>query len=215
MLLLSARNVQDGYLSLEKVDFIPEHVYRALTRRLRVEPGDVLMSCSGSIGRSCVVPPNLEFALVRSVAVLKPLLDMGRFLSYMIRSPMVQSQILEKKTQTAQANIFQAQIRSLAFPIPPLAEQHRIVAEIERRLSVVDDLDAAVAANLKRTERLRQAILRRAFAGQLVPQDPNDEPAKVLLDRIRSERAGTPSANSRGGHGRRATRPQESQRELF
>ncbi|HXG66613.1 MAG TPA: hypothetical protein VNO70_16050, partial [Blastocatellia bacterium] len=75
------------------------------------------------------------------------------------------------------------------LPIPPLLEQQRIVAEVERRLSVIDEIETAITANLKRAERLRQAILKRAFEGKLVPQDPNDEPASVLLERIRAERA--------------------------
>ena len=91
------------------------------------------------------------------------------------------------------------------FPLKPgygEAEQHRIVADVERRLSVVDELEATVAANLERAERLQQAILRRAFAGQLVPQDPNEEPAGVLLERIRAERLTAPSANQ-GRRGRK------------
>jgi type I restriction enzyme S subunit len=72
--------------------------------------------------------------------------------------------------------------------LSPEPEQHRIVAEIERRLSVIDELEMQIEANLKRAERLRQAILRRAFEGKLVPQDPDDEPASVLLDRIKYAR---------------------------
>jgi len=82
----------------------------------------------------------------------------------------------------------QQEVKSLPISLPPLAEQRRIVAEVERRLSVVSALEAAVAANLKRAERLRQAILKRAFAGKLVPQDPSDEPASALLERIRGNR---------------------------
>ena len=77
----------------------------------------------------------------------------------------------------------------LPIPLPALAEQHRIVVEVERRLSTIDELEAVVDANLKRAERLRQAILKRAFEGKLVPQNPNDEPASALLERIRAERA--------------------------
>jgi type I restriction enzyme S subunit len=69
--------------------------------------------------------------------------------------------------------------------LPPLAEQRRIVAEVERRLSVVRAMEATVEANLVRARRLRQSILKRAFEGRLVPQNPEDEPASVLLERIR------------------------------
>ena len=77
----------------------------------------------------------------------------------------------------------------LPIPIPPLAEQRRIVAEVERRLSIIQQAEAAVEAGLKRADRLRQSILKQAFSGKLVPQNPDDEPASVLLDRIRAERA--------------------------
>jgi type I restriction enzyme S subunit len=199
--LLSARNVQDGRLSLEVVDYVSESVFEQLSKRLTMEPGDVLLSCSGSVGRSCVVPGVIRFALVRSVAVLKPVLPMGTYLSLALRSLFLQGQINRKKTQTAQANIFQGKIRTLVFPLPPRDEQCRIVSEIERLLSVVDQTDHSVNAAARRSDRLRQSILKCAFEGKLVDQDPNDEPASVLLERIRAERAAaTPSRKSRELH---------------
>ena len=88
-----------------------------------------------------------------------------------------------------QGNVGMAAITQEPIPLPPLAEQERIVAEVERRLSIVEGVEATVAADLKRAERMRQAILKRAFSGKLVPQDPADEPADVLLERIRTERS--------------------------
>ena len=80
--------------------------------------------------------------------------------------------------------------------LPPLAEQHRIVAEVERRLSVIQQAEAAVEASLQRAERLRQSILKRAFSGELAPQDPDDEPASLLLERIRAQREAEQKAAS-------------------
>jgi len=90
----------------------------------------------------------------------------------------------------------------LPVPIPPAAEQKRIVAELESRLSVVDEIHAEVSADLKRAERLRQAVLRSAFQGKLIPQDQSDEPASALLERIRAEREAELKSSDRKGHRR-------------
>lgn len=74
-------------------------------------------------------------------------------------------------------------------PLPPLAEQHRIVAEVERRLLVADEMEKTIEHSLKQAERLRQSILKRAFEDKLVPQEPEDEPGGVLLERIKAEKA--------------------------
>ena len=84
--------------------------------------------------------------------------------------------------------------------LPPLEEQRFIVEEVERRFSVVDKLEATVEENLKQAGGLRQSILKQAFSGELVPQDPDDEPAAVLLERIREERLTT---KQKAGKGRR------------
>ncbi len=91
--------------------------------------------------------------------------------------------------------------------MPPRAEQTEIFDEIERRLSIVDEIGDEVEANLKRAAWLRQSILKRAFEGRLVPQDPTDEPAERLLERIRQQRQpATKMYNGRLGT-RRARRP--------
>lgn len=83
-------------------------------------------------------------------------------------------------------------VSNLFFPFAPYEEQQQIVAEIESRLSVCDKLEETITQSLLQAEALRQSILKKAFAGKLVPQDPSDEPAEKLLARIRAERAANP-----------------------
>jgi type I restriction enzyme S subunit len=89
----------------------------------------------------------------------------------------------------AQPNISQAILRRLQIRVPPPDEQRRIVAEVERQLSLVDSLAEAIDQALKRSASLRRLILDHAFRGNLVAQDPSDEPAPLLLERIAAERA--------------------------
>ena len=76
----------------------------------------------------------------------------------------------------------------LPIPLPPLPEQRRIVAEVERRLSLAEGVARTVEQSLAQAQRLRQSILKKAFEGRLVAQDAKDEPAGVLLERIRSQK---------------------------
>ncbi len=102
------------------------------------------------------------------------------------------------RTTAGQTGVSGADVKEMPVPLPPLTEQQEIVAEVERRLSVAEGVEAQVEAGLKRAARLRQAILKRAFEGRLVPQDPADEPAEALLERIRSERAATATPKRKG-----------------
>ena len=87
------------------------------------------------------------------------------------------------------AHLGAGRFAAVEFPLPPLAEQRRIAAEVERQMSLLDAAGRAVARNLLRCSNLRQSVLKRAFEGKLVPQDPNDEPASALLARIRESHA--------------------------
>ena len=109
------------------------------------------------------------------------------------------------RTTAGQSGISGADLKTMPIPLPPLAEQRRIVAEVERRLSVVQQAEATVEASLARAERLRQSILKQAFSGKLAPQDPDDEPASALLERILADREAEAEA-TRAAKGKPRTR---------
>jgi type I restriction enzyme S subunit len=90
-----------------------------------------------------------------------------------------------------------SRVQAIPIAVPPIAEQHAIVQELDATLSIIDGLARQAATALGRSKRVRAAILARAFSGQLVPQDRNDEPASVLLERIRAGRAAVPISQRR------------------
>ena len=128
--LLSARNVLNHRLNFDQVDFIDDIEYTRIAKRIVPRAGDVLISCSGTVGRVCVVPAGLKFQLVRSVALLrlKKNLVLPEFLELMITMPYTQKQIDSSKSQTSQANLFQGKIQKLVTIVPPLDKQQLFIA---------------------------------------------------------------------------------------
>ena len=138
--LLSARNIRDGYISLNDVDYVDSEEYAIIAKRCNPKIGDVLISCSGSVGRCAVVKDNNNYVMVRSAAMVTPTKVDSEYLMYVIQSEYVQKQIRNRKKQTAQANLFQEAISNLVVPLPPLAEQKRIVAKIEELLPLCEKI---------------------------------------------------------------------------
>ena len=157
-----------------------------------VREGDVLLNLVGaSVGRSAIAAHEVDGANTNQAVGIIHLLQGGlnnSLLMYIFISPYGQAHITQTKADVARANFNLDDIRLTRVPLPPFTEQARIVTEVKHRLSLIDELESVVTAGLIRTDRRRQSILKRAFEGKLVPQDPNDEPASSLLERIRAER---------------------------
>ena len=164
--LLSARNIQNGSIALENVDYVDELEFERIRKRCDPSIGDVLLSCSGSVGRVAMVDRNDCYVMVRSAAMIRPRREIlnSNYLMYGLQSPNLQTQISDKSSATAQANIFLGSIKSLILSVPTLEEQQEIVRRVE-------------------------ALFAKAFRGELVPQDPKDEPASVLLERVKEARS--------------------------
>jgi type I restriction enzyme S subunit len=163
--LLSARNVRDGYIDFANVDFIGEQEYARIRKRCDPTRGDVLISCSGTIGRVASVETDEPFSLVRSVALVRPkqAVVRTRYLEFMLRTPMVQRQMMRAANASSQANLFQKQIRSLVILVPPMTAQDRFV----ERIAAAADLRAKLRLWLAESDALAASLQGRAFRGEL------------------------------------------------
>ncbi len=170
ILFVRSENVRWGTLNLQGVAYLPPAFNEKETKSVLRE-GDVLLNLVGaSIGRAAIATDEVDGGNVnQAVAVIRLVTKktMNQFAMLWLNSSNAQKRIHENKVDVARANFGLDDTRVLPIPLPPLSEQIRIVAEVERRLSVVEELEAVVSANLKRATRLRQSILASAFNGCL------------------------------------------------
>lgn len=138
--LLSARNILNGKLILDDVDYVSKKEYDVISKRCNPHRNDILISCSGSVGRCCLINDDNNYVMVRSAAMIHCLQMNNKYIMYAIQSPYIQAQIDGLKKQSVQANLFQAAIASLLIPIPPIEEQQRIVERLDALLPLCEDL---------------------------------------------------------------------------
>lgn len=170
-------------------------------QRFAVQAGDFLISCSGvTLGRITRVPNDFEEGIINQallrVRINEDLLDPEYFVT-VFRSPFFQRHIFANSTGSAIPNVKGVKdLKAIPFPMPPVAEQRRIV-EVVKNLQVgVGIGEHEVQRASKRAEHLRSAILTSAFLGDLAPQHPDDQPATALLGRIASERGSSTGQGS-------------------
>jgi len=186
--LLSAKHVRFGFVTLEGAGTITRGDFdQALARCAPRENDLLIVSVGATTGRAAVVGSLPEFAIVRSVLLLKTLIDPNYFWAW-TQGPDCQTWIKQASGATAQPHLYIKDTMRMLVPLPPKNEILRIAAELSRRFSVTDEVQIQLETDQKRAERLRQSVLKRAFEGKLVPQSPKDEPASILLERIRTER---------------------------
>ena len=191
---LRVTNLTDcGELDLADKVFVSDGTHKGFLARSAVYPNDVLMNIVGPpLGQVAVVPSafaewniNQAIAIFRAVDGVLP-----SFVCRYLLSPIAQQWLKARsKTTAGQTNLTLEVCRSLPFPLPPKEEQQALLLSLDGAMEATARQSDAIKISLKQSAAQRKNILKAAFSGQLVPQYPNDEPASVLLERIRAERA--------------------------
>lgn len=198
---LRVANVQRGYLDLDKMKEI--EASEEIISELRLELGDILFNEGGDrdkLGRGWIWQEELPECIHQNHVFRARLYSKevsNKFVSWFGNTYGQRYFLKEGKQTTNLASVNITKLSAFPVPLPPNEEQTVIVEEIYYRLSLADESEKNMDQSLKCADRLRQSILKRAFEGKLVPQDPGDEHASVLLERIRAEKAKAPAKSGR------------------
>lgn len=190
---ISPSNMVNGKMDFSNCTYISEEKYEE-SPEIKIQNGDILIVKTGSSYGKTSLVENLPWksTINPQIAVVKDVKIEKQFLVYFFQSPYAQSKFKDFVLGTSIPTFSQLNLISLQIPLPPLAEQHRIVAKIEELLPEIEEYGKAQEAldklNAELPERLKKSILQEAIEGRLVPQDPNEESASVLLDNIRKEK---------------------------
>ena len=191
--LFKGKNVQNGNLIYNFENYISESLSNELIRS-QINKKCLLTPYVGTIGNIAIFPGDFKAHLgsnVGKIEIIKSLV-LEEYVMYFFRSDAGYKELTKYKKATAQESISIEAIRNAFIPIPPLAEQHRIVAKIEQLIPYIEKYEKAetqlTALNKSFPDMLKKSILQEAVQGKLVPQNPDDEPASVLLERIRAEK---------------------------
>ena len=176
--------------------FIDEKKFGELSS-CSVKPFDVLISLVGTIGKVLVLPQTAKPGIINprlvKISLNLPFYRATFFKSY-FESAFLRSLYATASQGTTMDILNLGIIQNLPYPICSTAEQDEVISILDDKFSMIDQLEETIATSLKQSEALRQSILKKAFCGLLVPQDPADEPASVLLARIKAEQSAAPKA---------------------
>ena len=183
---VTAKNIKDDGIHLENITYVSSDTHKEIFARCNPEKGDVLLIKDGAT-TGVVTVNNLEepFSLLSSVALLKLGSSIESwYLAFVIRSTLFNQMIRSQMKGVGITRVTLKQIESFAFPLPPLAEQQRIVEKIQEAFAEIDSIENNKDLLKTHIKQARQKILDHAIHGKLVPQNKSDESASVLLERI-------------------------------
>lgn len=195
---VTAKDIKDGQIDFSANKYISEELHRELYSKCQPKRGDILIvNIGASSGRAAIIEVDFEFSF-KNVAILKPNSSIEP--KYLLINQLSQREAIFRNSTQGGAQPFLSLtiLKNLAINVPPILEQAEIIRRVEALFAIADRIEAKYAAALSSFDRLTPALLAKAFRGELVPQDPNDEPASVLLERIRAAREAEGGKRGRG-----------------
>ena len=188
-LYITAKNIKFNKIDLSNVSYVSKEIHDEIYKRCPPELNDILLTKDGTIGEVAINNLVEPFSLLSSVALIKPITNiLPCFIAYVLMSNYMQSSMKHSAKGVALKRIILEQINTFLIPLPPLTEQKLIVEEIEKIFVQIDLLEQNKTDLQTAIKQAKSKILDLAIHGKLVPQDPNDEPASVLLEKIRAEK---------------------------
>ncbi|MFM6207488.1 restriction endonuclease subunit S, partial [Planktothrix sp.] len=187
---LSVKNVRQFTVKDKDIKFISEAEFKEINSRCNPEKGDILYTKVGAtFGYAAINKLDYPFSIFVSLALIKPVSPYfsSEYAEIVINSELVFSQARERVSGIGTPDLHLIEIRDFRIPLPPLEEQKEIVNRVQTLFKLADQIEQRYQKAKNHVDQLTQSILAKAFRGELVPQDPNDEPASVLLERIRAE----------------------------
>jgi type I restriction enzyme, S subunit len=188
---LSAQNAKPFKANLNDIRYISEEDFKKFTVGGKPEKNDILYSRVGAkFGEAAKVPFDFDFAIYVSLTLIKPVHSLieSDFLVAFLNSVHGLIQAQGGIWGSGIQNLNVENVRRYRIPLPPVSEQQEIISRVDALFKIADDIEQQYQEAKAYLDQLNQSILAKAFRGELVPQDPNDEPASVLLERIRAER---------------------------
>ena len=167
--LIRTTNVRNGKLAWAKMKYVNQETAAYWSQRCTPEPGDILFTREAPAGEAAIVPEGLHLCMGQRMMLIRSFSDLllPSYLLTVIRSHNFQAQYGEKQVGVGVQHLRVGDVESLGLPIPPLAEQHQIVAEVEARTTAIDHLEAELDRQTTRSNRLRQSTLAAGFSGAL------------------------------------------------
>jgi len=196
---ITGGNVRPTGVDFSNAKRITPELYEKLSQRCKPEKGDILYTKGGTTGIARVNTYDYEFNVWVHVAVLKLVSQVEPFyIQHALNSPFCYAQAQKFTHGVGNQDLGLTRMVNIILSLPPRDEQKEIIKRVEEHSSIHVETEKVLEQTLKQSERLRQSILKKAFEGKLVPQDPTDEPAEKLLERIKAEKAKKEAEIKRG-----------------